>query len=138
MLNKIISLICHRYLLYIDILEFIFLFLILFLTLHYINKLIKLPRLLILFITIDLFLIFPKFTINTLKFIIRSFFYLLIQLILLIIKLFKFSRLEFIIIINVILIGILLLKLWQKKRNRSVTEARRIKNLKIQNSKILE
>ncbi len=125
MLNKIISLISHRFLFYINILEFAFLFLILYLTLHYINKLIKLPRLLIFFITIDLFLIFPKFTINTLKFIIRSIFYLLIQLILLITKLFKFSRLEFIIIINVILICILLYKFWRKKKSHRDTESQR-------------
>jgi len=109
-----------RYAFYIDVLEFLILFGILFLALHYINKLVKLPRLVLFLITVDLFLIFPRPTIETLKFIIRAIFYIIIQSILIIINLLKFSRVELIIILNLILLGIFAFKFLQKKKKEKL------------------
>ena len=114
---KIFAFLKERYQFYTPILEFIFLFIILLIILHYINKLIHLPRFIIIFLTIDLFLIFPKFTINILKFILKSFFYILKETALLVIKSFEFSRIELIIFVNLILIIFILIKYLKKKYN---------------------
>lgn len=114
---KIFAFLKEQYQFYTPILEFIFLFIILLIILHYINKLIHLPRFIIIFLTIDLFLIFPKFTINILKFILKSFFYILKETALLVIKSFKFSRIELIIFVNLILIIFILIKYLKKKYN---------------------
>lgn len=116
MFNSLIKhIIKPEYIFYYQVLEFLFLLLILYLILHYINKLVRLPRFMIFFITIDLFLIFPRFTLSGIKFLLWQFIKTSLFLIKWILKLFTLSRIELIIYINLIFLLVILYKFLKKK-----------------------
>ncbi len=103
---------------YSSIAEFIILFIALWVILHYINKLVKLPHLTIFFITLNLFLLLPKFTIKFLRVLIKAVFVLLMGIIVQLTSLFHSSRLQLIIIFNIVFIGIFALKYYLKKKKK--------------------
>ncbi len=103
---------------YSSIAEFITLFIVLWVILHYINKLVKLPHLTIFFITLNLFLLLPKFTIKLMRVLIKGIFVLLMATTVQLTNLFHSSRLQLIIIFNIVFIGIFALKYYLKKKKK--------------------